>query len=70
MDLFLFFSFYVNFFLTLSFLPLFLLCRPVSLQQLLTGKKFWETDDSGKDGPKGIFLDQWRDSAWGASGIY
>lgn len=38
------------------------------LQQLLTGKKFWETDDSGKDGPKGIFLDQWRDSAWGASG--
>lgn len=40
----------------------------MSLQQLLTGKKFWETDDSGKDGPKGIFLDQWRDSAWGASG--
>ncbi len=39
------------------------------LQQLLTGKKFWETDDSGKDGPKGIFLDQWRDSAWGASGM-
>lgn len=38
------------------------------VQQLLTGKKFWETDDSGKDGPKGIFLDQWRDSAWGASG--
>uniref|UniRef100_A0A8C1RYK2 Pumilio homolog 1 n=1 Tax=Cyprinus carpio TaxID=7962 RepID=A0A8C1RYK2_CYPCA len=35
--------------------------------ELLTGKKFWETDDSGKDGPKGIFLDQWRDSAWGAS---
>uniref|UniRef100_A0A8C7YRQ8 Pumilio homolog 1 n=1 Tax=Oryzias sinensis TaxID=183150 RepID=A0A8C7YRQ8_9TELE len=34
-------------------------------EQLLTGKKFWETDDSGKDGPKGIFLDQWRDSAWG-----
>lgn len=40
------------------------------MQQLLTGKKFWETDDSGKDGPKGIFLDQWRDSAWGASGNY
>lgn len=39
-------------------------------QQLLTGKKFWESDDSGKDGPKGIFLDQWRDSAWGASGYY
>uniref|UniRef100_A0A8C2DBR8 Pumilio homolog 1 n=1 Tax=Cyprinus carpio TaxID=7962 RepID=A0A8C2DBR8_CYPCA len=36
-------------------------------EQLLTGKKFWETDDSGKDGPKGIFLDQWRDCAWGAS---
>uniref|UniRef100_A0A3Q3K2V8 Pumilio homolog 1 n=1 Tax=Monopterus albus TaxID=43700 RepID=A0A3Q3K2V8_MONAL len=36
-------------------------------EQLLTGKKFWETDDSGKDGPKGIFFDQWRDSAWGAS---
>ncbi|TRZ01137.1 hypothetical protein DNTS_007858 [Danionella cerebrum] len=36
-------------------------------EQLLTGKKFWETDDSGKDGPKGIFLDQWRDSAWGTS---
>ncbi|XP_033949803.1 pumilio homolog 1 isoform X4 [Pseudochaenichthys georgianus] len=36
-------------------------------EQLLPGKKFWETDDSGKDGPKGIFLDQWRDSAWGAS---
>ncbi|KAG7254935.1 hypothetical protein CRUP_024681, partial [Coryphaenoides rupestris] len=35
--------------------------------QLLTGKKFWEADDSGKDGPKGIFLDQWRDSPWGAS---
>ncbi|XP_029820454.1 pumilio homolog 1 [Manacus vitellinus] len=37
-------------------------------QQLLPGKKFWESDDSSKDGPKGIFLgDQWRDSAWGAS---
>ncbi|KAG9493016.1 hypothetical protein GDO78_001115 [Eleutherodactylus coqui] len=37
-------------------------------EQLLPGKKFWETDDSNKDGPKGIFLgDQWRDSAWGAS---
>uniref|UniRef100_A0A8C4NYI3 Pumilio homolog 1 n=1 Tax=Dicentrarchus labrax TaxID=13489 RepID=A0A8C4NYI3_DICLA len=40
---------------------------PILPHQLLTGKKFWETDDSGKDGPKGIFLDQWRDSAWGAS---
>uniref|UniRef100_A0A5F8H4N5 Pumilio homolog 1 n=1 Tax=Monodelphis domestica TaxID=13616 RepID=A0A5F8H4N5_MONDO len=37
-------------------------------EQLLPGKKFWETDDSSKDGPKGIFLgDQWRDSAWGTS---
>uniref|UniRef100_A0A8C9FGX0 Pumilio homolog 1 n=1 Tax=Pavo cristatus TaxID=9049 RepID=A0A8C9FGX0_PAVCR len=36
--------------------------------QLLPGKKFWESDDSSKDGPKGIFLgDQWRDSAWGTS---
>lgn len=53
------------FFLRKKYLfPLFLW----PLQQLLTGKKFWETDDSGKDGPKGIFLDQWRDSAWGASG--
>uniref|UniRef100_A0A671UBY6 Pumilio homolog 1 n=1 Tax=Sparus aurata TaxID=8175 RepID=A0A671UBY6_SPAAU len=42
-------------------------CVCVCVCQLLTGKKFWETDDSGKDGPKGIFLDQWRDSAWGAS---
>lgn len=42
----------------------------MGLQQMLPGKKFWETDDSGKDGPKGIFLDQWRDSAWGASGMY
>ncbi|XP_023796686.1 pumilio homolog 1 [Cyanistes caeruleus] len=37
-------------------------------EQLLPGKKFWESDDSSKDGPKGIFLgDQWRDSAWGTS---
>ncbi|XP_078094372.1 pumilio homolog 1-like isoform X5 [Mustelus asterias] len=37
-------------------------------EQLLPGKKFWESDDTNKDGPKGIFLgDQWRDSAWGAS---
>ncbi|XP_017175949.1 pumilio homolog 1 isoform X12 [Mus musculus] len=37
-------------------------------EQLLPGKKFWETDESSKDGPKGIFLgDQWRDSAWGTS---
>nr|XP_048290182.1 pumilio homolog 1 isoform X12 [Myodes glareolus] len=39
-----------------------------SALQLLPGKKFWETDESSKDGPKGIFLgDQWRDSAWGTS---
>lgn len=49
----------------LKLLLSFVLCP---MQQLLTGKKFWETDDSGKDGPKGIFLDQWRDSAWSASG--
>ncbi|XP_036827426.1 pumilio homolog 1 isoform X1 [Oncorhynchus mykiss] len=36
-------------------------------EQLLTGKKFWESDEAGKDGPKGIFLDQWRGSAWGAT---
>ncbi|KAM5180043.1 pumilio homolog 1 isoform 6-T7 [Mantella aurantiaca] len=37
-------------------------------EQLLPGKKFWESDDSNKDGPKGIFLgDQWRESAWGTS---
>ncbi|XP_078094370.1 pumilio homolog 1-like isoform X4 [Mustelus asterias] len=39
-----------------------------SMGELLPGKKFWESDDTNKDGPKGIFLgDQWRDSAWGAS---
>ncbi|XP_029104049.1 pumilio homolog 1 [Scleropages formosus] len=36
-------------------------------EQLLPGKKFWESEEPGKDGPKGIFLDQWRDSAWAAS---
>ncbi|XP_048848671.1 pumilio homolog 1 isoform X2 [Brienomyrus brachyistius] len=35
-------------------------------EQFLPGKKFWPEDPS-KDGPKGIFLDQWRDSAWGTS---
>ncbi|KAJ8287361.1 hypothetical protein COCON_G00000200 [Conger conger] len=29
-------------------------------EQFLPGKKFWEADDLAKDGPKGIFLDQWR----------
>ncbi|XP_055512488.1 pumilio homolog 1 isoform X3 [Leucoraja erinacea] len=39
-----------------------------SMGELLPGKKFWESDDTNKDGPKGIFLgDQWRDSAWGPS---
>ncbi|XP_048077990.1 pumilio homolog 1 isoform X18 [Ursus arctos] len=39
-----------------------------AMGELLPGKKFWETDESSKDGPKGIFLgDQWRDSAWGTS---
>ncbi|XP_028653234.2 pumilio homolog 2-like isoform X7 [Erpetoichthys calabaricus] len=36
--------------------------------ELLPTKKFWEADDSTKDGQKGIFLaDGWRDHAWGAS---
>uniref|UniRef100_A0A8K9XID1 Pumilio homolog 1 n=1 Tax=Oncorhynchus mykiss TaxID=8022 RepID=A0A8K9XID1_ONCMY len=38
-----------------------------AMGELLTGKKFWESDEAGKDGPKGIFLDQWRGSAWGAT---
>ncbi|MFT7813230.1 pumilio homolog 1 isoform X4 [Arapaima gigas] len=36
-------------------------------EQLLPGKKFWDLVESSKDGPKGIFLDQWRDSAWGTA---
>lgn len=37
--------------------------------ELLPTKKFWEPDDSTKDGQKGIFLgdDEWRETAWGAS---
>ncbi|OBS82784.1 hypothetical protein A6R68_23227, partial [Neotoma lepida] len=37
--------------------------------QLLPTKKFWEPDDSTKDGQKGIFLadDEWRETAWGTS---
>eukprot|EP00062_Callorhinchus_milii_P020940 gi/632977139/ref/XP_007905180.1/ PREDICTED: pumilio homolog 2 isoform X3 [Callorhinchus milii] len=36
--------------------------------ELLPAKKFWESDDSAKDGQKGIFLgDEWRDNAWSAS---
>ncbi|XP_078069190.1 pumilio homolog 2-like isoform X6 [Mustelus asterias] len=36
--------------------------------ELLPAKKFWESDDSAKEGQKGIFLgDEWRDAAWGAS---
>ncbi|ELK14008.1 Pumilio like protein 2 [Pteropus alecto] len=36
---------------------------------LLPTKKFWEPDDSTKDGQKGIFLgdDEWRETAWGPS---
>ncbi|XP_035753827.1 pumilio homolog 2 isoform X10 [Egretta garzetta] len=34
--------------------------------KLLPAKKFWEPDDSAKDGQKGIFLgDEWRETAWG-----
>jgi len=35
----------------------------------LPTKKFWEPDDSTKDGQKGIFLgdDEWRETAWGTS---
>uniref|UniRef100_A0A8C0LJB0 Pumilio RNA binding family member 2 n=1 Tax=Canis lupus dingo TaxID=286419 RepID=A0A8C0LJB0_CANLU len=38
-------------------------------QFLLPTKKFWEPDDSTKDGQKGIFLgdDEWRETAWGTS---
>nr|XP_012419624.1 PREDICTED: pumilio homolog 2 isoform X9 [Odobenus rosmarus divergens] len=38
-------------------------------EQLLPTKKFWEPDDSTKDGQKGIFLgdDEWRETAWGTS---
>ncbi|XP_063171157.1 pumilio homolog 2 isoform X12 [Candoia aspera] len=33
--------------------------------ELLPAKKFWEPDDSAKDGQKGIFLgDEWRETAW------
>ncbi|XP_072354985.1 pumilio homolog 2-like isoform X1 [Scyliorhinus torazame] len=36
--------------------------------ELLPAKKFWESDDSAKEGRKGIFMgDEWRDTAWGAS---
>ncbi|XP_015443649.1 pumilio homolog 2 isoform X6 [Pteropus alecto] len=37
--------------------------------ELLPTKKFWEPDDSTKDGQKGIFLgdDEWRETAWGPS---
>ncbi|XP_058524214.1 pumilio homolog 2 isoform X6 [Ochotona princeps] len=38
-----------------------------SRTKLLPTKKFWEPDDSTKDGQKGIFLgdDEWRETAWG-----
>ncbi|KAL6051506.1 hypothetical protein STEG23_011311, partial [Scotinomys teguina] len=37
--------------------------------RLLPTKKFWEPDDSTKDGQKGLFLadDEWRETAWGTS---
>lgn len=37
--------------------------------RLLPTKKFWEPDESTKDGQKGIFLgdDEWRETAWGTS---
>ncbi|XP_077008287.1 pumilio homolog 2 isoform X5 [Tamandua tetradactyla] len=37
--------------------------------ELLPTKKFWEPDDSTKDGQKGIFLgdDEWRETAWGTT---
>ncbi|XP_069925511.1 pumilio homolog 2 isoform X13 [Oryctolagus cuniculus] len=40
-----------------------------SRTKLLPTKKFWEPDDSTKDGQKGIFLgdDEWRETAWGTS---
>ncbi|KAB0379993.1 hypothetical protein FD755_007777 [Muntiacus reevesi] len=48
------------------------LLEPVSKHKwggLLPTKKFWEPDDSTKDGQKGIFLgdDEWRETAWGTS---
>uniref|UniRef100_S4RRG2 Pumilio RNA-binding family member 2 n=1 Tax=Petromyzon marinus TaxID=7757 RepID=S4RRG2_PETMA len=37
-------------------------------EQLLPSKKFWESDDSAKDGSKSLFLgDEWRNNTWGAS---
>ncbi|KAK1170331.1 hypothetical protein AOXY_G7153 [Acipenser oxyrinchus oxyrinchus] len=36
--------------------------------ELLPAKKFWESDESAKEGQKGMFLgDEWRENAWGAS---
>ncbi|KAM8954163.1 pumilio homolog 2 isoform 2-T2 [Pelodytes ibericus] len=36
--------------------------------ELLPAKKFWEPDESAKDGQKGMFLaDEWRENTWGAS---
>uniref|UniRef100_A0A8C6R9V0 PUM-HD domain-containing protein n=1 Tax=Nannospalax galili TaxID=1026970 RepID=A0A8C6R9V0_NANGA len=39
------------------------------MAELLPTKKFWEPDDSTKDGQKGIFWedDEWRETAWGTS---
>ncbi|XP_030740491.1 pumilio homolog 2 isoform X3 [Echinops telfairi] len=43
--------------------------EPRGMGELLPTKKFWEPDDSTKDGQKGIFLgdDEWRETAWGTS---
>ncbi|XP_043923495.1 pumilio homolog 2 isoform X3 [Protopterus annectens] len=36
--------------------------------ELLPAKKFWESDETAKDGQKGIFLaDEWRENAWSHS---
>uniref|UniRef100_A0A8C5MDX6 Pumilio RNA binding family member 2 n=1 Tax=Leptobrachium leishanense TaxID=445787 RepID=A0A8C5MDX6_9ANUR len=38
------------------------------LLSLLPAKKFWEPEESSKDGQKGMFLaDEWREATWGAS---
>ncbi|MGH0123705.1 UNVERIFIED_CONTAM: hypothetical protein FKN15_019408 [Acipenser sinensis] len=40
----------------------------IHVDQLLPAKKFWESDESAKEGQKGMFLgDEWRENAWGAS---
>ncbi|MGH0127750.1 UNVERIFIED_CONTAM: hypothetical protein FKN15_035449 [Acipenser sinensis] len=42
----------------------------IHIDQLLPAKKFWESDESAKEGQKGMFLgDEWRENAWGASQV-